>query len=138
MGQLPSSAPADDLAIRSLIARVAQLADTGDLDDYIDCFTPGAKWDMPGAPRQGHADIRAGAEDRRASGGTGPGSASRHAISTVAVTVTGDAASSRSYFQFFVETNTATPRLQVVGQYDDEFVRGEDGWRLDVRSVSLG
>ena len=138
MGQLPSIAPADDLAIRSLLARVAQLADTGDLDEYISCFTPEAKWDMPGAPREGHADIRAGAEDRRASGGTGPGSHSRHAISTAAVIVTGDTATSRSYFQFFVETDTATPRLQVIGQYDDEFVRGEDGWRLAVRSVTLG
>ena len=63
---------AAELAIRNLISRIAILADQGDLDVYADQFTEDAVRDLPAAPRQGRADIRAGAELRRAEGVTGP------------------------------------------------------------------
>ena len=127
----------DDAEIRNLIARIAHLADTGDARQYGRCFTPGAHWDMPGAPRQGRADIIAGSHERRAAGEIGPGSATRHVVGTTAVDVDGDTARARSYFQFYVQTTT-TPMLRLVGQYDDEFVRSPEGWLLDRRRVTLG
>lgn len=127
----------DDVAIRNLIARIAQLADTGDAEEYAQCFTPDAFWEMPGAPRRGRADILAGSQARRKSGEIGPGSATRHAVGTIVVDVDGDAARARSYFQFFVQTTT-TPQLRLVGQYDDQLVRSSDGWLLDHRRITLG
>ena len=127
----------DDAAIRSLIARIAHLADTGDVEDYVNCFTVDARWGMPDGPRRGHADIRDGSRQRRAAGETGPGSRTRHAVGTIAVEVDNDRARATSYFQFFGQTDTA-PRLLLVGQYDDEFVRTSDGWRLDHRRITLG
>jgi 3-phenylpropionate/cinnamic acid dioxygenase small subunit len=127
----------DDAKIRNLIARIAHLADTGDARQDGRCFTPDARWDMPGAPRRGRADIIAGSHERRVAGDIGPGSATRHMVGTISVDVHGDTARARSYFQFFAQTTT-TPQLRLVGQYDDEFIRSPDGWLLDHRRITLG
>lgn len=127
----------DDAEIRNLIARIAHLADTGDARQYGRCFTSDARWNMPGAPRRGRADIIAGSHQRRAAGEIGPGSATRHMVGTIAVDLHGDTARARSYFQFFAQTTTA-PQLRSVGQYDDEFVRSPEGWLLDHRRITLG
>jgi 3-phenylpropionate/cinnamic acid dioxygenase small subunit len=129
---------ADELEIRSIVARVAQYADHGDLDDYVALFSEDAHWGMPGAPREGHADIRAGAEERRASGDVGPGSHSRHMITTVAVDADGsDAATADSYWLFYVDTER-TPTLRLCGTYHDTFARTASGWKLARRDVTFG
>lgn len=135
--QPDASVALDNLAIRNLIARIAQLADTGGAHEYTQCFTADARWDLPGAPRRGRADIRRGSEERRDAGEIGPGTGTRHVVGTMVVDVDGDAAHASSYFQFFDRTAT-TPRLRLVGQYDDQFVRTRDGWLLDHRRITLG
>jgi 3-phenylpropionate/cinnamic acid dioxygenase small subunit len=127
----------DDAAIRNLIARIAHTADTGDVDTYVHFFTADARWELPDGPRRGHADIRAGSQARRDSGEIGPGSCTRHFVGTISVDQDGDGARATSYFQFFVQTTT-TPQLRQVGQYDDSFVRGVDGWLLDHRRITFG
>ena len=135
-----------DAEIRTLLARIAQLADTGNLDEYLTCFTEDAVWAMPDNPavgmtaneKRGHAEILQGAQDRRASGLQGPGTESRHVLTTVAVTVESETrATARSYFQFFGTTST-TPTLRTMGQYDDAFVKGERGWQLAHRTITVG
>lgn len=129
---------ADELEIRNLVARLAQLADMGDLEEYVSLFTDDAAWEMPGGPRHGQADIMAGAKERRAAGTTGPGSNTRHVISTVAVRADGtDTASSDSYWQFFGNTTTA-PAVQLMGHYHDTLRRTPDGWKLARREISFG
>ncbi|MCD9622948.1 nuclear transport factor 2 family protein [Rhabdothermincola salaria] len=129
---------ADDLEIRSVVARLAQYADGGDLDDYVELFTEDAFWNMPGAPRRGRDDIRAGGEARRASGEAGPGSNSRHMITTITVDVDGsDAAVADSYWLFYVDT-AESPTLKVCGSYRDTFRRTPSGWKLARRDVSFG
>lgn len=135
--QPEASVALDELAIRNLIARIAQLADTGSADDYTRCFTPDARWDMPGSPQRGRSDIQRGSQARRDAGAIGPGSATRHMVGTIVVDIDGDAARAKSYFQFFDQTTT-TPRLRLVGQYDDRFVRTSDGWLLENRRIMLG
>jgi 3-phenylpropionate/cinnamic acid dioxygenase small subunit len=135
-----------DAEIRTLLARIAQLADTGDLDEYLTCFTEDAVWAMPDNPavgmtaneKRGHAEILQGAQERRASGLQGPGTESRHVLTTIAVTMDGDArATVRSYFMFFGTTSTA-PALRTMGQYDDVVVKGERGWQLAHRTITVG
>lgn len=129
---------ADDLEIRSVVARLAQYADSGDLDDYVDLFTEDAVWNMPGAPRRGRDDIRAGGEARRSSGEAGPGSNSRHMITTVAVDADGsDTAVADSAWLFYVDTAEA-PTLKLCGSYRDTFTRTPSGWKLARRDVSFG
>ena len=101
----------DELEIRNLVARLAQLADMGDLDEYVSLFTEDASWEMPGAPRHGRADIMAGAQDRRNSGTTGPESHTRHVISTLLVQSDGsDKATADSYWLFYGNTTTDARR----------------------------
>jgi len=135
-----------DAEIRTLLARIAQLADTGDLDEYLTCFTEDAVWAMPDNPavgmtanaKRGHAEILLGAQERRASGLQGPGTESRHVLTTLAITLESETrATARSYFQFFGTTST-TPTLRTMGQYDDVLVKGERGWQLAHRTITVG
>ena len=127
---------ADELEIRNVLARLAQLADDGDLDEYLLLFTDDARWDAGAAfgIRVGHDEIREGAVERRASGTAGPGSHSRHVITTSAISVEGDHATGRSVFHFYVKTDE-TPQLAILGVYEDEFARTERGWCLAHRKI---
>lgn len=129
---------AAELEIRNAISRIAILADQGDLDQYADQFTEDSVWDLPTGPRRGRADIRAGAEQRRAEGVTGPGTATRHVITTVSVSVDGpDRAAADSYFVFLQNTTTA-PTILNMGLYHDLFVHEGGTWRLARREISFG
>ena len=127
---------ADELEIRNVLAKLAQLADEGDLDEYLQLFTDDARWDAGAAfgVRVGHEEIREGALERRATGTAGPGSHSRHVITTSAVSVAGDQATGRSVFHFYVKTDE-TPQLALLGVYEDEFARTERGWCLAHRKI---
>jgi uncharacterized protein (TIGR02246 family) len=128
----------DELEIRNLIARVAQLADHGDAEEYASLFTEDGSWEFPGGPRRGRADILAGARERRSQRVTGPGSATRHLIATVAVQVEDAAtATADSYFQFWRDTATA-PALFNMGHYHDELRREDGTWRIARREITLG
>jgi 3-phenylpropionate/cinnamic acid dioxygenase small subunit len=129
---------ASELEIRNLISRIASLADHGDLDDYAEQFTEDSVWALPKAPRHGRADIRAGADARRADGLTGPGSASRHVITNVSVTIDGpDSAVADSYFMF-VRNTSAVPSILNMGSYRDRFVCQDGTWRLARREITFG
>lgn len=133
-----AAAVAAELEIRNVIARIALLADQGDLDEYAEQFTQDSDWGFPGAPRHGRADIRAGAEARRADGITGPGSHTRHVITNIAVRVDGsDSAVAESYFVFLQATTTA-PTILNMGVYHDTFVRQGRAWRLARREIAFG
>jgi ketosteroid isomerase-like protein len=125
----------DDREIRNLLARLAHLADYGDLDVYITMFTDDAIWERAGDRRQGVADILSGAQERRASGLQGPGTHSRHMNTTLWVHVDGsDEAEAHSYF-LFVQHTDATPSVGMVGHYHDTLRRTADGWKLAHRRI---
>jgi uncharacterized protein (TIGR02246 family) len=128
----------DELEIRNLIARVAQLADHGDVEEYVGLFTEDGAWEFPGGPLRGRAAILAGARERRSQRVTGPGSATRHIIATVAVEVEDAAtATADSYFQFWRDTGTA-PALFNMGHYHDALRREDGAWRIARREITLG
>lgn len=128
-------AAADELAIRNLLAKLAEMADSGDLDDYIELFTEDASWGGGGQPqRTGHAEILAGARERRATGLSGPGSHTLHVLTTIGVELDGENASSRSVFHYYTNTDT-TPVLLIVGVYRDRFRRTSRGWKLSARVI---
>ncbi|MCR2813305.1 nuclear transport factor 2 family protein [Microbacterium sp. zg.Y1090] len=136
---------ADHQAILTLLARIAQSADTGEPEDYVEHFTEDAVWDLTDATGlplrtqtlRGRHALLAGVRERRAAGVQGPGSATRHDVSTVVVDLDGDRARSRSYFRYYLATD-AQPQLAAMGTYDDEFVRTEAGWRLHRRVIGRG
>ena len=129
---------ADELEIRDLIARAAQVTDFGELSDYSALWTEDVAWELPDAPVHGSAALVVAAETRRATGSTGPGSNTKHVITTLAVRVDGtDTASSTCYWIFFGDTTT-TPVALVMGQYDDTLHREPGGWKIARRQITLG
>lgn len=130
----------DELAIRNVVALAARYADDGTLADYGALFTSDARWEMTGVPvRDGRQAIVAAGAERRAAGIAGPGSKTRHLVSTVSVDVAvdGDHAVAESYWQFYVATD-ATPALQSMGHYRDTFVRTGEVWQIRHRRITLG
>ena len=127
----------DELEIRNLVARLAMLADDGDLEEYAALFADDARWEMPGAVIEGRENLLAGATERRAVGNVGPGSETRHVIATQAVTLDGDEAISDAYWQFWVNTATE-PSVALFGTYRDRLVRTDSGWKLARRDISYG
>lgn len=130
---------ADEWEVRNVIVRLAQYADgLGTCEQYADLFTEDADWLMPNAPRHGRADILEGSIARRAEGGIGPGSNSRHVIASTAVEfVDDDTAVADSYWMYFVETDVV-PRMTLMGSYRDTVRRTSEGWRMARREVSFG
>lgn len=137
---------ADELEIRNVLAGLAQLADNGEVEDYLDLFARHAVWVVPAIPQTGVAAselhgvdaIAEGVRQRRADGVQGPGTHTAHVVTTTVVDFHGeDEATARSTWLFLAETATA-PRLQSVGRYRDTFVRTPAGWRLSRREIALG
>lgn len=137
---------ADIILIGDLIARTAQTSDHGTMEEYRELLDPDMVWEMPASPatgiaaqtRRGREDMITGSVERRALGGQGPGSATRHVVSTTAVDPDGDAATAVSYWRFYADT-TDVPRILSMGVWRDDLVRGGDGqWRLSRRRVELG
>jgi ketosteroid isomerase-like protein len=135
----------DDNDIRSLLARLAHLADSGDLDEYLTLFTEDAAWVIPAIPqtgvaaseRRGVEEIAEGVRERRAAGVQGPGTGTMHLVTTTDVEIHGDQATALSTWLFLADTSTA-PRVQAVGRYEDTLRRTPDGWRLARREISAG
>ncbi|MCU1462877.1 MAG: hypothetical protein JWO37_2952 [Acidimicrobiales bacterium] len=136
---------ADELQIRNLIAAVAQMADTGTVDEYMALFAEDAVWAMPDNPavgvaastRVGRDDIRAGVVERRAAGLQGPGSHALHVIATVRVVLgAGDDATGHAYWLFYGDT-ASTPVLRSMGQYHDAYRRTSNGWQLARRAIVI-
>jgi 3-phenylpropionate/cinnamic acid dioxygenase small subunit len=137
---------AAELEIRNLLARLAQLADTGDTDEYVSLLTDDIVWAMPANPtiglaaseRHGRGEIAAGQRDRMAGGLQGPGSNTMHMISTVSVSFdSDDVATVRSYFTFWGDTTTA-PVVRSAGRYVDTLRRTPGGWKLARRTITFG
>ena len=131
---------ADEAEIRNVIARLAHLADDGDLEEhYLPLFTDDAVWERPGEKHQGHADILTGARERRRIGMQGPGTNTHHVNTTLWVSLTGpDEAHAESYFFFVRETTSPAPVLASIGRYVDDFRRTPDGWKLSRRQIQPG
>ncbi|MBG0855800.1 nuclear transport factor 2 family protein [Streptomyces spinoverrucosus] len=124
--------------IRNVLARIAHSSDEGTLEEYGACFTEDARWEMPGqVVRKGRTEICLAGAERRASAIAGPGTRTRHLISTTAVTVHGDEAVAESCWQFYVGTG-GRPVLASMGTYRDTFRRTDEGWQVTERIVRPG
>ncbi|HVW45208.1 MAG TPA: nuclear transport factor 2 family protein [Amycolatopsis sp.] len=130
----------DEAEIRNLIARIAHLADDGDVDEYLSHWCEDASWEGGGRPRlSGHEALRAGVLQRRADGVQGPGTGKRHVNTTlwVDVDVRDGSATAQSYFLMLApETGTTGHVVSLTGRYDDRFRRTADGWKFASRLIT--
>jgi 3-phenylpropionate/cinnamic acid dioxygenase small subunit len=140
---------ADELEIRNRVAELAQLADTApddELDGYLALLTEDATWVVVAdnellktQERKGHSEILEGVRQRRAEGVQGPGTDTRHVVSTLVVTFeTSDRAMARCYWQYYAKASSSAPVLALMGEYRNTFVRTPSGWKLARREVIPG
>ena len=135
---------AAELEIRNLIGALAINADIGEVDEYAALFTEDAVWEMPANPamgleatvKKGRDEIAAGARERRESGLQGPGSGTWHSITTQQISINGDEATGRLYYQFLGKPD-GSPAVLTLGRYADRYVRTPAGWRLAHRTIHL-
>ena len=134
----------DELEIRNLLARLAQLADDGDLNEYVSLFAEDGVWEGPPGPRagsrnvrRGHADILAGARERRAAGIQGPNTHTHHVVTNTAIRLDGDTATAKSFYMYLTNTRQK-PEVTTMGVYDDTLRRAADGWKMARRVITPG
>ena len=130
----------DEIEIRNLIARLAHISDEGTADDYASCITEDSIWRNtigPGQERRGRADCLEGLKQRWTPGkyGTGPGSNTRHIVSTTVVCMKDGVATAKSYVQLIADSHRI-PSFKMMFLYEDEFRRTQEGWKLAQRQIS--
>lgn len=127
-----------EAACSRLAVAYGRFIDVYDDEGVIALFTPDAVWQRPGQPPLvGHAAIRGFLASRDRS------TLMRHVMSNFIVTpVDVNHARGLSYWTGYVALNhppqtLATPQAPFsVGEYQDEYVRGVDGWKISSRSTS--
>jgi 3-phenylpropionate/cinnamic acid dioxygenase small subunit len=122
---------ADQLAIQALLYRYAWALDTGDVDAFVQVFARDGVllWDAFETPEswQGHAELRAFAEDLRDL----PTTAGRqHHVANVLVTGTRGRAQVQAYVTVHLRQAEAPHPVTVMGWYDDECVLEDGEWKI--------
>lgn len=120
----------DHQEISTLLARYTRGLDDHDWEAVTSCFEPTARFVHPGGAQEG-----ADAIVERARAALTPLTASQHLLGTILVEVDGDTARASTYFQAqHVRDGTPGGSLFIIaGTYDDDLVRGADGWRIRER-----
>jgi hypothetical protein len=121
----------DKIAIAEVTARYNQVIDGGLAERIEEVFTPDGYLSSPatGLHRQGTAEL---ADLARSSKGRWV-----HTTTDHLVTVDGDTARQRCTLLLVKLARDGTSSFDRVGWYDDELVRGPDGWRFTARVVSF-
>lgn len=131
---------AAEWACERLVKQFAQLNDAQDHDGIADLFVEDARFSRPLAPDdyfQGREAIRAMFRDR-------PKRLALHIMTTILVEQTSPTTARGRCYLSYVSNGDASAPLPapleggaMYGQFDDEFVLTEEGWRFSVRRGSV-
>ena len=125
--QLTAEAAADVVAIQQVLYHYAYALDARDYAALDDVFAADAKLHTSGGTLMSPADYKAMCETELAKlDGT------HHMVTNTSVTVEGDLANSRAYFQAQHVKRSLAPDSQflMAGWVDDELERRAEGWRI--------
>ena len=120
-------------AIRQLVARYCHLADSVDVEPWLDCWTDDGVFDFGGSRTVGRDELRALCEGSEAIYAVTP---LRHVVTNVVIDVDGDTATSSSYVQLFVVGQP--PTIMSTARYYDRLRRVDGRWRFSERIVRAG
>jgi len=132
----------DERAIAATLYRYGDALDYGDRDEFLDCFTPDAHYevDMRLDPSSkfafdGHAELT-GYFDGHSHA---PGAYHKHITTNPLITLEGDTADAQSYFIRVDSSDAQGPGVVLgAGRYIDRFARGDDGkWRIRTRRCEV-
>jgi len=123
--------------IRDTVARYAWALDTGDIEGFVECFTPDGVlvWDSFATPGewQGAENLRAFVTFLVAL----PTTAGRqHHVSNIVIEGDAQEARVKAYVSVIVrQPEGGSHPVTVLGWYDDTFRRGEQGWKIARRVI---
>jgi len=121
----------DQLAIQRVITDYSAFLDARDYDGYVGLFTEDGVWQNGSTRREGREEIRAMLTGLF--GEPEPGFvnlSSFHQIGNFEIDVDGDTARARSRFVFVWRGDRGAPTPALSGQYHDELVRMDGGWKI--------
>lgn len=120
-----STALADELAIRNLVARFSDVVNRRQPPELGDLFVPEGRWTVPGVGTMEGGEQVSGLIDRLLGGFPFLVQFAHQGE----VEVSGDAASARWYIEEFAR-DTDDTGWHFVGTYNDRYARTEQGWRF--------
>lgn len=124
----------DRAAVSDVLVRFAWTADEGGEDDFLPFFHDDASWVMGEQAWTGRPQIVAGLMGLREAGFAGPASRARHLVHNVVLSaIDHERISARSLFTLVAEGRP--PHVRAMGIYEDNLVRGADGWVILTRVV---
>lgn len=116
-------------AIRDLLTRYTYDGDRGRIDALAACFADDGRLEFPGGSGTGPEGITSALT----AGTRNPAlTFVRHHITNPLISVDGNRATARSYFQVFSNNG-----LDHAGTYSDEIKRTPEGWRFALRLVRV-
>ncbi len=119
--------PSELVAIHQLYSSYSFASDHGDAKAYAACFTPDGVFEMPGRRVEG-AEALAASTAQSSDGSVGM----RHILSNIVVDGEGDRATGKAYATL-VRTQSAPASILMTGEYEDQLVRADGGWRFHAR-----
>jgi uncharacterized protein (TIGR02246 family) len=122
--------PADESAIRSVLARYCHTCDDGAFDALVALFTADGSFSYAGRTVAGRAALAAYFAEVQT-----PERRGKHLVANTVMAVSGDRAEVRSDWAFLAFTDgVLVPRL--TGRYDDVLVRDGGDWLIAERVVT--
>ena len=125
----------DQLEIQRVITDYAAALDARDYDKYLGVFTEDGIWQNGDTVRNGRGEIR-----EMLSGLFGEPDpdfvnlSSFHQSTNFEIDVDGDTAHAKSRFIFVMRGDGGSPTPALSGQYEDDLVRTEVGWKIAHRN----
>jgi hypothetical protein len=132
--------PHDYMEIHQLYAAYAHTMDAGDFAGWAGLFTPDGAWErVDGATGEvvfsvsGRADLEAFAREDYAARGGGTG---RHWTGNIMLEGDGPRVRGRTY-AFLIQAIDGAVEWIAHGNFDDDLVKFDEGWRFERRAVRL-
>jgi SnoaL-like domain len=125
----------DAYDVEAVVRLTGLIGDTAPVGDYGRVYADDAVWETASERQVGIEQIVAAAAARRADGATGPGTASRHIVTPMAVRVDRDDATVSSYF-LFIRSTSSGPGIAVAGVYEDRLRRIDGAWKIQHRTIA--
>jgi 3-phenylpropionate/cinnamic acid dioxygenase small subunit len=119
--------------LRNLYSRFSFTRDTHRHEEWVSLFEDDGVFDIDDGVFRGHDSLNRFSktlEENLVAARV----AIRHHVSDVEVTVKGDEATGRAYFEFY-KVEEGIPTLAALGTYTDHFRRVQDGWKIAERKV---
>jgi ketosteroid isomerase-like protein len=135
-GEMPEHLTAEQrLGIFDLLADYAHRLEGGDLDGYLETFTPDGVFEARSGRYAGREAIRAIVAHLYEIGQDGPGG-NRHVLSIPHVTGTPEGCTAETYVLIINGSNGASEPIRAVAQYQDRIVWHEGRWRFAHRRIA--